>query len=78
MHSHAELLRAVSAAGHEIGNHSFHHEPWLHLYSEAQINNELAQTEEYLIGVTGQKPVGFRGPGYSCSEATLRVLAHRG
>jgi len=78
MHSHAELLRAVSTAGHEIGNHSFHHEPWLHLYSEAQINNELAQTEEYLIGATGQKPVGFRGPGYSCSEATLRVLAHRG
>ena len=21
-------------AGHEIGNHSFHHEPWLHLYAE--------------------------------------------
>jgi len=72
------LLRALSDQGHEIGNHSFHHEPWLHLYSEAQIHSELAQTEEYLMGATGQKPVGFRGPGYSCSEATLRVLAERG
>lgn len=78
MNCHADLLRALSDAGHEIGNHSFHHEPWLHLYSESQINGELAQTEEYILGATGQKPIGFRGPGYSCSEATLRVLTQRG
>src|SRR5215510_12789490 len=30
-------LAAIAAAGHEIGNHSFHHEPWLHLYSAQQI-----------------------------------------
>src|SRR5215510_6473885 len=29
-------LRALADAGHEIGNHSFNHEPWLHLYSEAE------------------------------------------
>ena len=28
-----DALASISAAGHEIGNHSFHHEPWLHLYS---------------------------------------------
>jgi peptidoglycan/xylan/chitin deacetylase (PgdA/CDA1 family) len=27
-----DALAALSAAGHEIGNHSFRHEPWLHLY----------------------------------------------
>ena len=26
-------IRSIAAAGHEIGNHSFHHESWLHLYS---------------------------------------------
>ena len=26
-----ESLRSIAAAGHEIGNHSFNHEPWLHL-----------------------------------------------
>lgn len=78
MQCHRELLRTIGDLGHEIGNHSFYHEPWLHLYTESEINNELARTEEYLIGATGQEPIGFRGPGYSCSEATLRVLAQRG
>src|SRR6185503_7071522 len=34
-------LRSISRAGHEIGNHSFHHEPWLHLYSDDEIVREL-------------------------------------
>jgi peptidoglycan-N-acetylglucosamine deacetylase len=64
---HRELLQTIAAAGHEIGNHSFHHEPWLHLYSEAEIKTELAMAEEHIECATGYKPVGFRGPGYSLS-----------
>lgn len=71
-------IASISQAGHEIGNHSFHHESWLHLYNEAEIEQEIALTETYLKRVTGQKPVGFRGPGYSFSPAVLRVLARRG
>lgn len=71
-------LRAIAAAGHEIGNHSFHHESWLHLYSEAEIEQELARAEFYIHQVTGQRPLGFRGPGYSFSPAVLRVLSRRG
>lgn len=26
-----EALASIAAAGHEIGNHSFHHDSWLHL-----------------------------------------------
>lgn len=77
MAHHADLLGAIAAAGHEIGNHSFHHEPWLHRYTEAQIHTELARTEEQILRVIGQRPIGFRGPGYSCSEPILRVLAKR-
>jgi hypothetical protein len=73
-----EALRSISAAGHEIGNHSFHHEPWLHLYSEHQIEAELAETEAHLEALTGSRPVGFRGPGYSFSEPLLRALVRRG
>jgi hypothetical protein len=75
---HREVMMALPGAGHEIGNHSFHHEPWLHLYSEAQIERELAQAEECIERATGQRPVGFRGPGYSLSSTTLRILARRG
>jgi hypothetical protein len=74
--NHAALA-SISAAGHEIGNHSFHHEPWLHLYSEAEIEAELGRTEDHLEEVTGQRPIGFRGPGFSVSETVLRVLRRR-
>jgi peptidoglycan-N-acetylglucosamine deacetylase len=71
-------LGALAAAGHEIGNHSFHHLPWLHLYSAAEIDAELAQAEEAIAAATGERPRGFRGPGFSLSKATLEVLARRG
>lgn len=73
-----EALASLSAAGHEIGNHSFKHEPWLHLYTEDAIEDELARTEDFLQEVTGQRPFGFRGPGFSLSESVLRVLSRRG
>jgi peptidoglycan-N-acetylglucosamine deacetylase len=73
-----DALRSISESGHEIGNHSFHHEPWLHLYSEEQIRGELETAEWHIERVTGQRPVGFRGPGYSMSDTLLRVLEQRG
>src|ERR1700680_1732184 len=58
-----DALAALSAGGHEIGNHSFRHEPWLHLYSEEELETELEQAEEAIGTATGQRPIGFRGPG---------------
>jgi hypothetical protein len=78
LEKNAEPLAALSGAGHEIGNHSFHHQPWLHLYSEEEIDRELAMAEEEIEAVAGRKPVGFRGPGFSLSRSTLRCLARRG
>jgi hypothetical protein len=74
----AGVLRSIADAGHEIGNHSFHHEPWLHLYSRAQIHEELARAEENIEQATGRRPHGFRGPGFSVSDAVVDVLAARG
>jgi peptidoglycan-N-acetylglucosamine deacetylase len=70
-------LQAICASGHEIGNHSFSHEPWLHLYSEQEIEAEIASTEKHIHELTGTRPLGFRGPGYSLSNNTLKVLAQR-
>ena len=72
------VLRSISDAGHEIGNHSFHHEPWLHLYSEREIAEELQRAETAIASATGIRPTGFRGPGFSHSEVLLRLLASRG
>ena len=58
-----DALGALAAAGHEIGNHSFHHEPWLHLYSEAELDDELARAEDAIEAATGVHPDGLPRPG---------------
>jgi hypothetical protein len=72
------VLASIADAGHEIGNHSFHHEPWLHLYSRQEIEQELASAEEAIGNATGRHVVGFRGPGFSISETVGEVLSRRG
>ena len=71
-------LRSLVEAGHEIGNHSFHHEPWLHLYSTDEVAAEIERAEAAIEGATGIRPRCFRGPGYSVSETVLCVLQKRG
>jgi peptidoglycan/xylan/chitin deacetylase (PgdA/CDA1 family) len=73
-----QAIASISHAGHEIGNHSFNHEPWLHLYSKQQLTEEFERTENALEKVTGKRPIGFRGPGYSLSPTVLEVLSERG
>lgn len=73
-----EPLRALVEEGHELGNHSYEHEPWLHLYSPSALAHDLDQAEENLRTLTGVTPVGFRGPGFSYSQPLLKELARRG
>jgi len=73
-----EALASIATAGHEIGSHSFQHDSWLHLYSEQQIDHELARAECSIECATGKRPRGFRGPGFSLSTTVLRTLVRRG
>ncbi|MBE9031938.1 polysaccharide deacetylase family protein [filamentous cyanobacterium LEGE 11480] len=71
-------LRMITDAGHEVGNHSFRHEPWLHLYSEAELDREIEDAEVAIETATGKRPNCFRGPGFSLSRTVLKVLTKRG
>ena len=73
-----DILRSIADAGHEIGNHSFLHEPWLHQYTPAQLADDLGRAHDAIGEATGATPVGFRGPGFSLSENTLEMLASLG
>jgi len=73
-----DAIASIADAGHEIGNHSFNHEPWLHLYSKEDLVEEFENTETALCNLTGKRPTGFRGPGYSLSPTVLEVLIERG
>jgi hypothetical protein len=73
-----QALQSIAEAGHEIANHSFHHEPWLHLYSADEVDAEIARTEDAIVAATGIRPTGFRGPGFSISKTVLETLKARG
>ena len=74
----AAFVSSLTSAGHEIANHSFEHEPWLHLYSRDQLDDELGRTEEAVMAAGAPRPTGFRGPGYSLSPSLLELLEERG
>ena len=73
----ADALTALAAAGHEMANHSFSHEPWLHTLPRARLETEICSAEETIERVTGQRPIGFRGPAYSLCDDVLEILAKR-
>jgi len=71
-------LRSIVDHGHEIASHSFNHDPWLHLYSKDQLEDDLQRAEDAIEAVTQVRVHGFRGPGFSLSANTLDVLHERG
>ncbi len=72
-----KILQSIIQRGHEIGNHSFHHESWLKTYSKEKIEEEIIMAENAIIKATGKKPNMFRGPGFSWSNDLLEVLQRR-
>lgn len=71
-------LKSIVEAGHEVGNHSFEHEPWLHEYTLQQLHDEVGKTHRAIAQATGVEPLGFRGPGFSWCPALLHVLHEHG
>ncbi len=59
----------------EPANHSLSHLPWMHTMEASEIAEEIEVTHARIEKITGRKPVGFRGPGFSCPDEVLRVLA---
>lgn len=78
LEKNAAALRQIVEAGHEIANHSHMHEPWLHLYSQAELEADFDQAEAAILAATGRRPCGFRGPGFSTSPAVRAELRRRG
>ena len=72
-----EVMSEIPKFGHEVGNHSYNHEAWFHLYSDEEISKELNDTEESIERVTGLLPRGFRGPGFSRSASLFKILKEK-
>ncbi len=59
----------------EPANHSLNHLPWMHTMEADEIADEIVITGDRIAEVTGHRPLGFRGPGFSCPDEVLSVLA---
>jgi len=71
-------IRLLAESGHNIANHSFKHETFLHLYSREELIEEINKSHEIIKAVSGKEPIGFRGPGFSWNETLMEILAENG
>jgi peptidoglycan/xylan/chitin deacetylase (PgdA/CDA1 family) len=71
------IARAVSAAGHLIGNHTMTH-PWLAWQSEARIREELTACNKALEDTLGAPIRLFRPPHGARRPAVLRIARELG
>jgi peptidoglycan-N-acetylglucosamine deacetylase len=74
----AEVLRAASQAGWEIGSHSHRHDYALSRRTKEEISRDLAEADAAIEQAVGMRPVGFRAPGYTVSPALLQSVCERG
>jgi peptidoglycan-N-acetylglucosamine deacetylase len=74
----AARLRALAAEGHEIGNHSLDHRYDLTRLPGEEMRRQVASAIVVLEGATGQRPRGFRAPGYTVTDELFEVLAECG
>ena len=72
-----DIARAVVAAGHEIGNHTFSH-PNLIFRSSGQVRRELANCDHAIESATGQRTSLFRPPHGGRRPASLRAIRAAG
>jgi peptidoglycan/xylan/chitin deacetylase (PgdA/CDA1 family) len=74
----ADAVRRLSAAGHEIGNHSHDHLYDLTRRSRGVMREQVERAASAIARVTGRAPLGFRAPGYTVNDALFGVLTELG
>ena len=71
-------LRDAASKGHEIANHSLDHRYDLVRLGRDEIARQIGEGARVIEEATGQKPVGFRAPGYTITDEVFEVLAELG
>lgn len=74
--AHPELVRAIVAAGHAVGIHSYGHSPWFDFYSRQKMERDLMRAEEVITGITGERPLLFRPP-YGVTNPVLAAAVKK-
>lgn len=71
-------LRDAVREGHEIGNHTLDHRYDLVRLSPAEMHRQIVVAGDVLARATGQRPRGFRAPGYTLSDEVIDIVTASG
>ena len=74
---HPDTVAELARRGHEVGMHGWTHEAWAALEPEAEVAL-AARATEALASAAGTRPLGFRAPGGTRTDATDAILAQLG
>jgi peptidoglycan-N-acetylglucosamine deacetylase len=70
----ASLVKELHKAGHEIANHTYSHSFGFRKLSYEKKVEEILKGEKVISNLIGNKPVGFKVPGYDMDVETLKIL----
>lgn len=74
---HRELIVEILEHGHDIGNHSFTHDPFVMLRPARKLHDEIASTQA-LLSRFGVLPLTFRPPVGITNPKLAAILARQG
>ena len=74
---HPSIIRDILSRGHAIGNHSYHHFPFLMLKGMRTLRREIESTQSVLAGF-GIAPLAFRPPAGITNPLLRRALLEQG
>jgi hypothetical protein len=74
----AHALASARAGGVEIASHSFAHDYALTRRTPAEIFTDLARADAAISAAVGQKPRGFRAPGYTLTAPLYAAVCEQG
>ncbi len=72
-----DSVKAIAAAGHEIGNHSYSHRDFADLDEKALVD-EIVGCSKAIEAITGRLPELIRVPSGSYSDAALTTIEKMG
>jgi len=72
-----DIIKRVSLAGHEIGNHTMNHQP-IRMVTLRQYIDDIESCHNLIKELIGQAPVGFRGPMGNIPMDIARYLCPMG
>jgi undecaprenyl phosphate-alpha-L-ara4FN deformylase len=73
-----ELLRQITAAGHELGLHGYDHVFWqdrLPCMTDDAVRVEIHRAQKVFQEILGYPAISFAAPGWQCTPAALDALS---